>query len=197
MSGCGDPIGLAELIAYERGELAAADEERIEEHYFGCGECARQLEDLRRLIDAVADLGRRGGVTSGATARLIDRATAAGVAIRAYRLEPGDTVPCTCSPDDAFVAVQLAADLAPGETVDMDVETLFLASGEVRGHDRAGLVVDRDSGEVTVLYAGDAIRATPRSRWTMHLRARGGPGGERTLGPYVLDHTPWDERPAG
>lgn len=189
---CHDPIPLDQLIAYERGELSEPDEARVEEHVFSCADCARRLDDLFRLGAAVRELTRRGGVTSGATAALLDRALDEGVQIRSYRLEAGDTVPCTCSPTDDFVAVRLAAALEPDERIDMDVETSLVASGEVRSERREQLVVDRQTGEVIVLYAGDTIRAAPRSRWTMHLRARG-PKGERRLGPYTLEHTPWSE----
>lgn len=183
---------LEELIAYQAGELDAAAEERLEEHLFSCVPCAARLEDLYRLRAAVIDATGRGAFTSGATAELVDRASAAGVQIRSYRLEPGDTAPCTCSPTDHFVAVRLAAPLAGAERVDMDVETRFADSGEIESHRREQLAIDHETGEVIVLYAGDAIRAAPRTRWTMHLRARG-PAGERVLGPFVLEHTPWDE----
>jgi hypothetical protein len=58
---------------------------------------------------------------------------------------------------------------------------------------RSDVVVDRDTGELIYLHPADQIRALPRTLWTMEARVRG-PRGERSLGPFTLDHTPWDER---
>ena len=189
---CREPIPIEELVAYQAGDLEAAAEQRIEEHYFACDGCARRLEDLERLRIAIVEAARDGDVTTGATAELIATAVAGGAGVRSYRLEPGDVVPCTCGPEDAFVAIHLVAPIAADERVDIDVETRVAATGETYSHRREQVAVDQRGGEVIFLFAGDTIRELPRSRWTMLVRARG-PGGERTLGPYTLEHTPWDE----
>ncbi len=191
---CPEPIALDQLIAYERGELDDATEQQVEAHFFGCDHCARRLDDLHRLQAGVVDLTRAGAISVGVTADVVARAEHDGIQIRRYHLNAGDSAPCTCAPADDYVAVYLTARIRDDETVDMDVDTLLMPTGDVQSGRREQLIVDRDNDAVIVLYAGDAIRSAPRSRWTMHLRARGSEG-ERVLGPYVLDHTPWSERP--
>ena len=49
------------------------------------------------------------------------------------------------------------------------------------------------AGQLVLLMPGDVVRAYPRSCWTM--QARGHRGGDAVaLGPYALDHTPWEQR---
>jgi len=66
----------------------------------------------------------------------------------------------------------------------------FLDTGETAQQRIADVVVDAESGDVVYLFAGDYVRAIPRSQWVMHVRVHG-PRGERTLGPYTMQHTPW------
>ena len=42
-----------ELIPYLRGELAAADRERVAQHLAGCAACQRQLDDTREILLAL------------------------------------------------------------------------------------------------------------------------------------------------
>lgn len=193
---CADPVPLAELIAYERGELSGAAQDQVEEHMFVCAACAERLASVEAIARGIAALVASGAVSTGATAAAVRAAADRGVEVRSYRLAPGDVVPCTCAPSDAYVAVRFDVDLAPGEHADLEVATTILASGDVIDRRQEDVAVDYDAGAITLLYAGDTIRAAPRSRWEMHVRVRGD-AGERVLGPYTLDHTPWEQLPAG
>ena len=47
---CPSPIEFAAVVDYWAGDLTQAEEDRVEEHIFTCGECARDL--------AAAQIGR-------------------------------------------------------------------------------------------------------------------------------------------
>jgi anti-sigma factor RsiW len=192
---CRTPLALAELVAYERGELAVVDAERVEAHYFACAGCTRRLETVAALGAAIAGLFRAGRVSASVTAELLARATAGGLAVRSYRLAPGQIVACTAGPTDDFIAMRFGlTDLADGEaeSVDLLAEILDVASGERRTQLTENVPVDHAEREIVYAWSAALVRTLPRTRWTMQARIRG-PHGERTLGPYTLDHTPWDQ----
>jgi anti-sigma factor RsiW len=188
-------MALDELVAYARGELAAADEDRVEEHLFACEACARTLEDVQRLGAGIAALARAGHVGASTTGALVSRAEREGLRLRTYRLAPGEELPCTASPDDDYLVVRLAAAGALGEErVDVVREGVEVASGARHAWVDEDVVVDRAGDEVVLVFPAAAIRALPRSRWRFDLHARG-PGPSRLVGTYALDHTPWQELP--
>jgi predicted anti-sigma-YlaC factor YlaD len=189
---CDGPLSTAELAAYMLGELAGEDQDRVELHLFQCEACGCRLAALSRLGRAVADLVRAGGVSASVPPRLLESAATRGLQIRRYRLAPGERVQCTAGPEDDFVAVQLDVQLAPGETVDIAAEGLDLTSGATQTTLAEDVVLDRERAQVIILYPGESIRALPRSRWTLEALVRG-PAGERRLGPYTMDHTPWEQ----
>lgn len=44
----------AQLIAYLKGELAEADRRRVADHLVGCPECARALEEFKKILQDLA-----------------------------------------------------------------------------------------------------------------------------------------------
>jgi hypothetical protein len=188
---CGAPLGLEELAAYVTGELPAEAAERIEEHYFGCARCAHRLEGVQALGQGVRELLRGGLVSVAATDALVGHAGASGINLRMYRLAPGEQVACTAAPGDDFVVIRLGLAIDAMESVDVTAEVLDVDAGRAESRLTEDVTVDRAAGEIVYLYAGDLVRSLPRTRWTMHAQVRG-PAGARTVGPYVLNHTPWE-----
>ncbi|MFW6051364.1 MAG: zf-HC2 domain-containing protein [Myxococcota bacterium] len=189
---CAQPIPLEELIAYQLGELAGADEARVEEHYFECAHCTARLESVAQLRQGVAEVVRRGMVSSSVTADLIDHGVRNGLRIRSYRVDPGQQVACTAAPTDDFVAIRLGLDLDRPGAVDIVVEGTAVESGATETRLLSEATFDPRVGEVLLLFSGEQVRQFPRSRWTMQAVVHE-PSGERRVGPYTLDHTPWDQ----
>lgn len=189
---CTRPVPLDELVAYHRGELAAEAAERVEEAYFSCGACAERLAWIQELGAELAALLRSGAITTVLTAGALERAQRQGVRLRSYTLGPGGTVACTAAPDDDYVVVRLSVPAGSGESVSLETATVDLSTGDESMQRVDDVPVDLVSGDVVVAYAGDVVRSLPRSRWTAYAVVSGA-GGERRFGPYVLDHTPWEE----
>ena len=189
---CARPVPLDELLAYHRGELIEDAAERVEEAYFSCGGCAERLAWIQELGAELAALLRSGVITTVLTAGALERAQRHGVRLRSYSLSPGGPVACTAAPDDDLVVVRLSVPAGSGESVSLETATVDLSTGDESVQRVDDLPVDAVSGEVVIAYAGDMVRALPRSRWTAHAVVKGA-AGERRFGPYVLDHTPWEE----
>lgn len=192
--GCRAPISTETLLAYHLGELDASEDAQVEEHYFSCAFCAARLEVVERLGQGVRDLVRSGKTSANVTASLIERGIREGLEVRRYQLGPGELVPCTASPTDDFVAIEMALDVEPSEAIDVAVQTTFVRTGEQTSSLFEDLVVDKEQNRLVMLFSGAAIRALPRTDWTMEAIVKSD-GGERRVGPYRLQHTPWDELP--
>jgi hypothetical protein len=191
---CTAPVPLESLIAWERGELDPVASDRIEEHVFGCAACTRRLEGVTGLAVGIRDLVAAGRLPSAVTGDLVEGAATRGLRLRTYRLAPGESVACTAAPDDDFVVVRLGVKLEEGESVDLVAQVADLETGARDTRLTPDVPVDPAAGEIVYLYPGDAIRSLPRTVWSVTARVRG-PRGERELGPYTLDHTPWEELP--
>ncbi len=183
-------VGMQKLLDYRFGDSDQASGERLEMHLFECGECARRVEVLSLLEMGVRDLAHKGQLSAASTGALLRRATELGLQLRSYRIEPGAEVQCTAAPDDDLIVVRLALSAGEAQAVDLDTAVTFLDAGHSEQRKLADLVIDRESGELVYVFAGDYVRSIPRSRWVMHARLRA-PEGERTLGPFTMVHTPW------
>jgi hypothetical protein len=191
---CTAPLSWPELVAYDRGELSDADAERMEAHYFACARCTSRLEAIPRIGAGIVELIRAGAISSSVTSDVVARASSQGLTLRSYRLAPGEQVACTAAPGDDFVVIRLAIDLDPAESVDVAAEITHVDSGARRTQLTEDVAFDSSSRELVFLFAGDVVRSLPRTRWDMEAHVRG-PGGERRIGPYTLDHTPWELLP--
>jgi hypothetical protein len=195
-STCPAPLELGELAGYLLGELSAESADRVEEHYFACAHCARRLEGVRALGTGVRQLLLGGQLSVAATDALVGQAGAQGMSLRTYRLAPGDQVACTAAPGDDFVVIRLGLVVGPEESVDLTAEAMDLDAGHTESLIRDGVSVDRAAGEIVYLYSAELVRSLPKTRWTLHARVQG-PAGTRTVGPYVLNHTPWEQLGGG
>jgi anti-sigma factor RsiW len=186
---------LAEMVDYLAGDLEADQELPLEEHLFGCDACTSRMERLHRIgvgIREVVEQAQAGGTVNRG---FVDRMLEAGLTVREYRLEPGQTVPCQAGPED-FVLVRLAATF--GDMADASMEVVFhdLEADKLAPPFTQPVVVDRDIGEILLIYPGEEIRRKPRSIWQM--RVHGTLAGQQAeIGPFVLDHTPQGAPPIG
>lgn len=188
----GHDISFETLVDYAIGEVDPELEQAVDRHLFECDECSSQLEWLLGAADGVARVVTAGQISVAATADLIDHLRGRGFAVRQYIVRPGEAVRCTAAPDDLFVAIGLADLPAAGETVNVEVGFEDLETGTLRQTSADSVPVDAVRRESVVLYPGDVVRSYPRSRWTMRATVATGQGVE-TRGPYVLEHTPWEQ----
>lgn len=185
------PLTFAELVDYRCGELRQGEEERLEEHLFACARCARRAALLTELGTALATLVRQGRLSSSASSAVVRRAEALGATLRSYAIAPGGSVACTAAPEDDFVVVRLALDADDAERVDVETSVTLLDSGAHSERVIEDVAVDRSAREVVYLFSAEYVRGLPASQWVMQARVRG-PGGERRVGPYTMNHTPWE-----
>ena len=99
---------------------------------------------------------------------------------------------CTLAPEDSFAALWLEMQADAEELVDLTTSRLDLDTGERHEERAESMLIDPAVGAAIYLQPGAAVKALPRSRLELVARARG-PRGERVLGRYVLNHTPWHE----
>lgn len=173
---------------YLLGELPRAEEERLEEHLFECAACAGRLESVHRIGIAVAEAVRGAAVGASVNRAFLERAGRDGLALREYRISAGETVPCSAGPED-LVVVRLAADFAELAEPRLEIVLHDLESGQTAPPMEREAVVDRELGELVLVFPGEVVRAFPRSRWDLTVHGDS-PSGPRVLGPFVMDHTP-------
>lgn len=176
-------VALDELIAYWRGELPEAREAEVEELLFEDEVTARRLDAIVRLHEGVRALVAAGRLQSGLTVDAVEALEAAGLGVRTYRIDVGETVPCTIALED-LVVVRLRGDFAEAGRVDVTVEGTLEGMPPL-SEQLEDVPVDRRSGELVLVFPGDRIRALPRSRVRYTVSS-----GERHIGEYGMDHTP-------
>ncbi len=176
-------ISLEDLIRYWQGELDPAREPEIEEALFAEVDTARRLDAIARLDAGVRALVAAGRLQSGLTVAALEHLEQAGLALRSYLVNPGETVPCTIARED-LVAIRLRGEFAGAERVDVVMDGVFegLPPASETYED---VPVDRRAGEVVLVYPGDRIRALPRSQFRYVVMSGG-----RHLGEFSLSHTP-------
>jgi hypothetical protein len=179
------PMPLATLIGYWLGELSAADEAALEEHFFGCEECTTQLEGLASLAAGVREAVRDGTIGMFVSTAFVDAMKAAGLRLREYRLEPGGSVNCTIGADDDAVVSRIMAPLAGVER--LDIERIGSA-GDVQSR-VTDVPFDANSGEVVMIPPPRGLKAM--SAFTLELRLIAVHASqERDVGRYTFNHAP-------
>jgi anti-sigma factor RsiW len=181
-------LDFARLAAYWLGELAAAEADRVEEHFMACEDCAARLEWLAELADGVRAAVRTGALGLVVPEPFVEAMKRAGMRLREYRTEPGMTTRCTIRADDDAVVSRLRGSLAGATRVDMlhRVEIGGAAQGEVRVED---VPFDPAAGELLFIPPPAALKKMPAHTLRVRLVAVG-EGGERSLGEYTFAHTP-------
>lgn len=181
---CPAPIAFATLVEYWLGELAGEEQDRLEEHVFGCASCAARLGGLAALGEGIRAAFRGGALHAVISPGALEMMHRAGLRLHEYPVAPGGSVQCTIAASDDFVVSRLAAPLVGVERLDL----LHQAEGwpELRLED---IPFDPAGGEV--LFCPPAVQLknmpahTARVRLVAHAQ-----GKQRTLGEYTFNHAP-------
>jgi len=183
--GCARPIPLATLLEYWLGELDEAREAQLDEHLLGCGRCGASLQGLVDIGDGIRAAVRAGAVGAVLPDVFLKRLAAQGLRVREYRVPHNGSVNCTVAPDDDLLISRLDAPLAGVERLDIERQ------GENAEVERLRDVpFDPAAGEVVFAERLERVRALPASTMRIRLLAVE-PSGERLVGEYTFNHTPW------
>lgn len=184
--GCAIPIALATLLEYWLGELDAAREGQLDEHLLGCDHCSANLQGLVDIAGGIHAAVRAGAVPVVLTDAFVKRLAAQNLRLRQYRVPHNGSVHCTVAPDDDLLVTRLEAPLAGVDRLDLERSGV-----EAQGVERLRDVpFDAAAGEVVIALRMDRVRALPASTLRMRLLAVA-PSGERLIGEYTFNHTPW------
>jgi hypothetical protein len=181
---CNAPVPFATLIAYWLGELGPQDQEHVEEHFLGCANCSRDLEELVGLGTGVKSAFEHGAFGVVISSRFLDKMKEFGMRVREYAVAPGEGVRCTLAPGDDAVVGRLKASLSGVVRVDLIWERAD--HGLIR---LADVPFDASAGEVLFCPAATVMRKLPAHTDQVRLLAVDG-SGERTIGDYVFNHVP-------
>jgi hypothetical protein len=193
---CPAPIGFADVVDYWAGELTRAEEDRIEDHVFGCADCARELAVAEALARGVAAVAREGRLHTVVTDAILNRLAADGLRIRMYTLEGEAVVPCAVWAGDDLVVARIRADFTGVDTVTIVTRR---ASGDEIGR-LTDVAVRPGQREILNAFSAGRLRALPATRVHVSVTTPGGGpdgGGERTLAEFTLEHGGAFDRPAG
>lgn len=174
------------LLAYWFGETDAARSDAIDLHLLGCDDCGRKLDELAALGDAVRAAFDQGLVHVFVGAPFVERLVGEGRRVRQYELAHNGSVNCSAAPDDELLVARFHAPLAGVRQVDA-VLRLSIAEAEYRAQD---IPFDEARGEIVMMPKIAIVRTLPAHVVTVQLFAHDD-SGERPLGEYVLNHSPW------
>lgn len=185
MSGCDRSLTDDALLGWWTGELAAAEQRELERHLLSCGDCADRAHALAELADGTAGLVRAAALPLVVLPPVVDKLRREGRHIREYRVAAGGGVQCTVGPDDDVVMARLAAELSGVTRLD-----LVLQVGDGPPLRLGDLPFEPEAGELLFTVKTAELRAMPAHVQRFRLLAVE-PAGERLLGEYTFDHTPW------
>jgi len=179
---CDRPLGLAGLLDWWLWEAPGGDD--VDEHLLGCASCAGELAHLVELGDAIRRATRDGIVRAVVPASFLERVAAEGLRLREYRVSAGGSVACTVAPEDDILVARLVADVSDAKRVD-------LAWYDAEGNEQERIPdVPTGGGEIIWAQRIDVIRTLPASTQRARVLAVD-ERGERVVGEYTFDHTPW------
>lgn len=186
---CSSPIPISTLAEYWFGELDPARESSLEEHLLGCERCSTEALGLAEIAGGIRRLMERGLVRAVVTEAFLERLRAGGLQVREYDVPRGGSVNCTIAPDDDFLVAHLQAPLDTVERLD-----LVMSGAQGSEVERiADVPFDRRTGSVVVASSTEVIRALAASTSYMRLIAVDREG-DRLIGEYTFNHTPWPAR---
>lgn len=188
---CARPLEDPVLIEWWTGELHGPERRFVEEHLLGCDSCSARARVLSFLAEGVASLVRTGRIQTVVTAEVVERMRREGRKVREYRVNAGGGVQCTVAPDDDFLVARLQASLEPGDR--LDLLSRIDDGPELRIPD---LPCIAGASEVIVAEPVDEIGARPAHVERLRLVAVGAKG-ERLVGEYTFNHTPWPGAASG
>jgi hypothetical protein len=187
-SSCSSPLDWPTLLAYWLGEQDPATEARTEEHYLGCEPCSRRLAELATLAEGVRAVVQAGAFNAVLPEYFVQMQKERGQHVRAYHVPRNGSVDCTIAPEDDLVVAHLEAPLAGIARLDL----VFAGPGgafEIRREDIPFLP---ESGNVLIATSTAILRTLPASTLRIHLLSVD-EHGERVIGDYTFNHTPYAE----
>ncbi len=189
---CPAPIEFADIVDYWAGELTRSEEDRVDEHVFGCADCARELAAAEALARGVAAVAREGRLHTVVTDAILNRLAADGLRIRMFTLEDDSIVPCAVWAGDDLVVARIRADFT-------GVDAVTIVTRQASGDEIARLsdvVVRPGQREILNAFSAARLRTLPATRVHVSVTAPDA-GGERTIAEYTLEHGGAFDRPAG
>lgn len=185
---CAQPIEFETLLAYWLGELPAAAEAQVEEHYFGCAHCARRLERLAAMGGAIRAAVREGKVWGFVTPSFVEHMKREGLRVREYRTGLGERVDCTLRADEDAVVGRMRVPLAGVKRLDI-LRTIEIEGREVARWRAEDVPFEPGSDEVVTFPSAAALKKMPANTARVQLFAVD-EAGERLLGEVAFAHTP-------
>jgi hypothetical protein len=182
MNGC---VDAAVLSDYWLAALPPEEEERVEEHLLACDSCARELERIAALSEAIRTVVRQGRVRLVISREFLERLAAEGLRIRAYSPPAGGGVQCTVTAGDDLLVARLSAELAGAPRVDI----LQCDASGVELRRLTDVPFDARSGEIILSEPIGWVRTLPSHRMRLRLVAVEPGRPERLLAEYTFDHT--------
>jgi hypothetical protein len=173
---CAAPIAFDTLVALWCGELDPARADELDEHLFGCDDCARAAERLGELIGGLREV-----IPPVISHAHRDRLVAAGKRLLLTPVSAGVDARAVFAPDVDLLVHVLRADLTGAERVDVE---LVDEHGAVRLQ-LVGVPFDPRAGEV--LIACQRHYEHHPYAPTFHVHAVVG-GERREVGRYWIDH---------
>jgi hypothetical protein len=176
----------AEVLAdYWLGQIPKGEEESLEEHFFGCSDCERRLQEVVELAQGLKRLARSGALTMIVDDAYLRTAAEQGLTVREYALGPNQSVNCTITSEDDFLVARMTADLIGSARVDLSI----CIPGGVEINRHTNIPFNAEAGQVlwqqSAVYAkgaGDGILIA-------RLLATDEAGAERLIGEYTFNHT--------
>ena len=182
---CSLPLDATVLADYWVAALPGPEEEAVEEHLFGCDECAARLHEVIALAEGVRNLARGGSLRMVVSDAFLQRAREDGLRIREHVPPPGGNYQCTVEADDHLLVVRMAARLSGAARVDLSVCD-ERGVEQVRYRD---IPVCAGSNGVIFQESIAAQKAAPSYTLIGRLVAVDEAGGERLISEYTLHHT--------
>jgi hypothetical protein len=184
-------LSFGELADYWTSDIPEADAERIEAHVFECARCARLLAEAEQLRAGLGALALAGGFQAFVTDGLLNRLARDGVRVRAYALNPGDTIRCSAWADDEVLVARLRADFKGIPAVDAEMR---LPTGEQWGRS-TDVPVREGATELVLALPATRVRSAPEGPMRLTLRASGSHAGDGAIvAEYIFDHEGAHER---
>ena len=184
--GCPAAVPFAALVDYWFDEQA---ESLLETHLFACSHCSETLGWIAGLADEIPGIVRRGEAMMVLTEAFLECLREQGVHIREYRMGPGGSVNCTIGPTDDLVVAHLEAPLAGVTRLDLVASS---AGGVLRRVN--DIPFDRTSGKIVLAPRTRELRSLGHTTEVAQLVAVDD-GGERVLGQYTFNHSPFQGAP--
>lgn len=183
------PVDLDRMLKYLVDESGEEESTALEEHLFSCDSCGPAFESLAALRNVVAEAVRGAAVTGNVDATFLERASHDGLKLCEYRITEGGKVSCKAGAED-LVVVRLAADFGDAENLRLEGSFEDLEQQVSTSLPTREVVVDRNLGEVLLVFPGELVRSYPRSLWTLRLAAGDDHSETSEIGPFLMDHTP-------